>query len=212
MLLGPPDVLYCPFCRSSYQMQSIISGNTFGGIRFSDGQSFYPMLPVQPQITRCDTCDNFFWIKDLDINENIENFVGESEPPFVRWLEQDEWMEAITKIIYRDPEEETYLRLQLWWVLNNKFRNEDRHSPVHEEFPEELYFDNLNALLNLFEEDDEVNLILLAEIYRELSKFEKALDLLKEAEKHDYSSTVIEQIREKARDKNPLMFKLSREH
>jgi len=212
MLLGPPDVLYCPFCNAPYQMHSILSGNTFGGIQFSDGQSFYPMLPEQPQITRCDACGKYFWIKDLEISDNIENFKGEEEPPFLRWLEQDEWVEAIGKMLYRDNKDETYLRMRLWWVLNNKFRHEERRKVDDDKFPEELYYENLNRLLGLIKQNAQADQLLLAEIHRELGYFNEALDLLKEAEKHDYPIGVIRQMRAKAKDKNPLMFKLSREH
>jgi hypothetical protein len=208
MILGPPEIIYCPFCNAVYQKQSLISGNTFGGIHFSDGQHFYPMLPSHPQLTICDTCNNFFWVKDLESTENMRDYQGDDDPPFVRWPEQEEWIRALSQVIFRDPTEEIYIRTHLWWVLNNKFRVEDRIKPANEVFPGKLYEENLFALLRLHMAGKNPDYLLLAEMHRELGFFEKALELLEQIEDGDYKD-IVRQISEKALQKNPYMFKLT---
>jgi hypothetical protein len=207
MILGPPEIIYCPFCNAVYQKQSLISGNTFGGIHFSDGQHFYPMLPSHPQLTICDTCNNFFWVKDLESTENMRDYQGDDDPPFVRWPEQEEWIRALSQVIFRDPTEEIYIRTHLWWVLNNKFRTEGR-KPGIEEFPEAIYEDNLISLLRLRLAEEDPDPLMLAEIYRELGFFEKSIEMLGEVNESRLKN-IARQIREKALNKNRLMFKLS---
>lgn len=208
MILGPPDVINCPLCNAVYQKQSLISGNTFGGMHFSDGQHFYPMLPSHPELTFCDTCNNFFWVKDIESLSNMRDYQGEEDPPFVRWPEQEEWIRALSQNIFRDNSEEIYIRTHLWWVLNNKFRAEDRTRPKNEVFPEKIYEENLFALLRLKLAEEDQEPLLLAEIYRELGFFEKSLELLNEV-KDERLKNIVSQVREKALQKNPYMFKLS---
>jgi hypothetical protein len=208
MILGPPDIINCPICNTSYLKQSLISGNTFGGICFSDGQSLYPMLPEQPKITICDTCQHFFWVNDIESHENISDYEGNEDPPYIRWLYEEEFLRAISLGIYRNEKEEIYLRTHLWWILNNKFRVEDRMKPKNEQFPEKLYKENLNILLKLRQSEDSPDLLLQAEIHRELGNFDKALELLKEV-KDEHHKDICRQITEKARQFNPFVFKLT---
>jgi hypothetical protein len=207
MILGPPELINCPFCNTLYQKQSLISGNTFGGMHFSDGQHFYPMLPSQPQLSVCDVCLNFFWVKDLESLSNMRDYDGDEDPPYVRWPEQEEWMRALSLGIQRNKDEETYIRTHIWWILNNKFRSEDASYTGNDAFPEKFYQENLFALLRLRLNENEPDQLLLAEIYRELGYFDKAIELIKEV-KDDHLRNVAARIREKALQKNPLMFKL----
>jgi len=208
MIIGSPEILNCPFCKTVYQMQSLVSGNTIGGTCFSDGQHYYPMLPDQPQFTVCDSCQNFFWVKDAKSNENMMEKQGEVYLPDIRWLEQEEWIQAISLGLYRNESEEIYLRTHLWWMLNNKYRVMDRIKPNSEPFEKHLYTENLHALLRLKQSEEAPDLLLLAEIHRELGYFDEALDLLKKVTDAELKN-IARQIRVKARRKNPFVFKLT---
>lgn len=208
MLLGPPDIINCPFCNTFYQIESLISGNTIGGIYYSDGQSFYPMLPDQPQFTVCDSCQNFFWVKDAKSNEDMTENIDLGNIPDIRWPSQEEWIRAISQHMYSNESDEIYLRTHLWWMLNNKYRIMDRIKPNSEPFEEHLYTENLHALLRLKQSEEAPDRLLLAEIHRELGYFDEALDLLKKVTDGELKN-ITRQIRVKARRKNPFVFKLT---
>jgi len=147
-------------------------------------------------------------VKDLASLENMREFQGDEDPAYVRWPELDEWVSALEYRIFRGEEEEIYIRTHIWWILNNKFRVEDRIKPRNEEFPAKLYEENLIALLRLRMSETNPDPILLAEIHRELGFFDKALELLEQSD-NARQKDIVQQIREKALLHNPFMFKLN---
>jgi hypothetical protein len=207
MLPGPDLIIKCPSCKAPYLKQTLMSGNTFGGVCFSAGQHFYPMLPDFPQITHCDACGNFFWLNDMNGEEFLAGVDGDPEPPFIRWLNDYEYEDAIRSGIFRDPKEEAYLRMQLWWIMNNKMGKKSQGAENGQPLPAGHYDDNLLALLRLKEAEKPADTLMLAEIHRELGHFDKALEILKKVS-DDRLKPIARQIMEKAGQHDRRAFRL----
>jgi hypothetical protein len=210
MLLGPGEVLQCPSCGAKYLKQTLISGNTFGGMFFSDGNHHFPMLPHQPQFICCGNCHAFFWLKDVPSKEHQRNYEPggyneDDDLPYVHSPSAAEFEGAIAKNLFRDAEEEEYLRMQLWWHLNNKFRSGQYR--IEEELPLS-YDENLTKLLVLRQASNPDDFLTLAEINREMGLFEEALELLKGV-KEKRLKPVVSQFREKVRKKDRQVFMLT---
>jgi hypothetical protein len=207
MLPGPDELIYCPACKAPYIRQTLMSGNTFGGMCFSDGQHFYPMLPDFPMVTKCDECNHYFWLNDLDGQEFNPDGQGVKEPPDIRWMTEEEYVDALKKMIHRNHREEVYLRTRIWWILNNRLEKNRKGSGNGQPFPEKFYEENLLALLRLKEEEEPADRLLIGEIYRELGQFDLAIEILKKV-KDDRQLHVARQILEKARQKDRRAFRL----
>ena len=63
MTPGPTMILQCPDSAAVVVRSTLMSGNTIGGIRWSDGEASYPMMPASPEITRCGEAGRFFWVE-----------------------------------------------------------------------------------------------------------------------------------------------------
>lgn len=111
MRLGPDKVIVCPECKAPARVFSLMSGNTIGSQRWTDGKIIAPMLPIPPAITRCRACETFFWIDHAEV-------VGDLHPQAPTILEQaEERPEALTdweKRYLAELEKEGKSRLSAW--------------------------------------------------------------------------------------------------
>ena len=53
---GPDKVIECPKCKALARVFTLVSGNTFGARRWTDGRMIAPMLPRPPVIAKCGDC------------------------------------------------------------------------------------------------------------------------------------------------------------
>ncbi len=67
MIPGPDKVIECPKCKGLARVFTLISGNTFGARRWTDGKMIAPMLPSPPAITKCQHCGHYYWISDAKV-------------------------------------------------------------------------------------------------------------------------------------------------
>lgn len=61
---GPVIKLKCPHCGDVKIIGSLISGNTFHGVFWSDGKKYFPMLPRESYIQRCGRCQHYYYLND----------------------------------------------------------------------------------------------------------------------------------------------------
>ena len=66
MILGPDRIVACPICHAATRVGTLLSGNTFGAIVFTDGKMIAPMLPEMPALARCKGCGVFYWLSDAE--------------------------------------------------------------------------------------------------------------------------------------------------
>jgi hypothetical protein len=209
MILGPGEIINCPSCNETFLKQDLISGNTIGGMYFSDGKNHFPMFPEYPQFVCCEMCHSFFWLKDIPSKElpgrnGMEEPAGE-DLPYISWPSAEEFTEAIRLNYFRNDEEEVYLRMHLWWDLNNKYRGGRKGEEVEHTI---LFEDNLKELIRLKQSAKPGDFLMLAEMHRELGLFEQALELLKNV-KEDRLKSIVSQFREKIKQKDRQVFRLN---
>lgn len=77
MTPGSPYRLTCPKCGGHKLVASIASGNTFGGILWSDSKHDYPMLPQPSFVQHCPVCGHYYFYNDgnpMDTREESFSF------------------------------------------------------------------------------------------------------------------------------------------
>lgn len=212
MLPGPDNIIECPHCRGLAKISIIVSGNTFGAVRWTDGKMEAPMLPDQTKLTKCNNCDKFYWLEDAAIIGEYDWFNGEDAIPeewkkaqAVQDLDISALVEALDQALGDTPDREKYLRTRLWWALNDLIRQRD-HVDVFLHH-KELFYNNLQAIDVLLQSShDGADQLIRAEIAREAGDFDKCLELLSNiSEKY---SSICDQLKEFVQKKSQVVQKL----
>jgi hypothetical protein len=186
MTPGPTLVIRCPLCSQLGKYRTVASGNTFGAVFYTDGKRVAPMLPDTPRVSRCASCRGAFW---LETAEEIGQFTEQREQPAnidTDWLkagyleepDEGEFLEALDRLISSTPAEERSIRLLAWWRGNDRHRGPLPAPAVDN--PEVLNrrHDNMRALLPLLATAESTDLIMRAEVLRQLGEFELATKVL----------------------------------
>ncbi|MCC6784594.1 MAG: hypothetical protein IT457_17245 [Planctomycetes bacterium] len=186
MKLGPDEVRECPACHVFVRRTTIVSGNTFGMRRFTDGWVETPMLPRQPRIVKCPGCSMCFWLLRSRIVGHVDRDWCTSDagvPPEWRAAErvclpdEQDYYRALRNGLANGLSEERDVRIEAWWRSNDPARYPDAHADAPHAGPGEREA-NLRALIPLLDESESQWLIMKAEALRELSRFDEALALL----------------------------------
>ncbi|NTW25764.1 MAG: hypothetical protein HGA37_13795 [Lentimicrobium sp.] len=190
MILSNPLLLNCPGCSAPHTCINMLSGNTFGGIFWSDGCYLAPMLPDVPRFTKCYVCGLIF------NQQNCPKTESESEEtdsyPEITTLDKEELIAALGSNAYKGiKEDEIYLRIRLWWAMNPRpfHANETKALTV-----DAAYRENALALLNLLDDQEEDELITKAELNRNLGQFDECLRYISKV-KDKYNEKRVKQIK-----------------
>lgn len=217
MIPGPPMAVDCPKCGKEKGLMSLVSGNTFGARQWSDAYQYAPMLPRLSPVQKCPECGYYFMLSEDALHH--ANGEGEhcSDTGRLSYAEMKEALLQMEKDSL-SKDDELSLRLEFLHRFNDAFRedfnaceegNIDENKTVRDETDWELHRANLEVLVALLNDDDAEQRILLAEMYRELGKFDECL-----SELNHYSlfsddwEAVIMQIIKKAAAKDDKVFEL----
>ena len=151
-----------------------MSGNTFGGIFWSDGSYFAPMLPDLPVFTRCTGCGEILNIFKAR-HEEAGSWEEADDLPAVTHLSPEAIKEAIKSGRFKDTEEMIYLRRRLWWSMNDHPYGAE--TPTATEITGE-YSENAIALMSLLSGESNGDPITKAELNRNLGDYEMCLKIL----------------------------------
>jgi hypothetical protein len=169
MIPGADRVVACPLCADRQRFTTVMSGNTFGTRAWTDGKVETPMLPDPPAVVQCRHCGGCYFLTEA-ATSNPE--VGAADDiPYVVEPSEAAYYEAIASGLARDRIEERLLRIRAWWKSNDPFRDRaaaegDRIDAANDS----ARIANISALLTLLSDDDD-DLVLKAEIFRELGKW-----------------------------------------
>src|SRR6056297_3076523 len=156
MLLGPNYIYECPKCGNLVTVESIMSGNTFGAVFYSDGKHFAPMLPEFPDLTRCNNCHNFLWLHKLTpIGEYYPGEDTKAEwqnAQEARFLEIDEYFEALTAKNAENETDERFIRQKIWQGYNDRTRQNKRMFKNRED--KNRWKSNIQKLISLLSPAD----------------------------------------------------------
>ena len=130
MMLGHDRILACPICHAAARVGTLLSGNTFGAILFTDGKMIAPMLHEMPALARCKGCGVFYWLSDAEeVGATSGGPDASSVDPDacaraqrVEMLSEADYAEALAAGLASDRERELYLRVRLWWAANDRNR------------------------------------------------------------------------------------------
>ena len=180
MLPGPALFYKCPKCERLTTKGSLLSGNTFGAILYSDGKQIAPMLPESPEIVKCKKCRTFFWL-----NEENEVNCDSHDADEAEFLSVYDYYEAIDSNVYNNEDELQYLRVKLWWTFNDRIR--ENKDLFLKENDKEIYEQNCLDLINLLEQNNINYKIMVAELYRNLGKFDECKNILESIKDEKYN-------------------------
>lgn len=187
MLPGPTIARRCSSCSKQIAQDTIASGNTRGAIFWTDGKREAPMLPDQPMLVRCPHCHTLVWIDELE--ELGEIPWGDRGGRFKDAINYelpspDNYFAFLAKGI-ETPDKELYVRLRAWWAGNDARRANETEMQISA-----LEASNLTALAQLLDESDPNDLVMKAEIMRELGRFDDARVLLASSDNSHMSQAV----------------------
>ena len=209
MTPGPFYIHPCPQCKTNVLRGSLSSGNNFGAIVYSNGNTIAPMLPTFPLVTECRNCHTIFW---LHIENHIAriSFYDESpltdNIPMAQSLSADAIKRTLTAKNSCTAEEELYLRLKYWRMINNRLYINNGQADNQEQII--FWEENIRHLITIMEQSNsEDDWEILAELYRNLGDFSqchKMLDRLKQP----YHVPFVQQLRLECEKGNHLRVKL----
>lgn len=211
---GPPLIVECPKCGGEKRLMSLISGNTFGAVQWSDLYQYAPMLPRLSPIQKCPNCNGYFLLSKAKeyYSDDYEGFGDTGRLTF------DEMKEALSlledKTLSKD--EQFIIRYEFLHRYNDAFRpyvdeidegHTDHYIPNRNEEDARLNHANILALIDLLDETNKEDIILMAELYRESGEFEKCISLLDlYRPSSDYVNSIVREMREKAEEKDNRIF------
>lgn len=190
MLPAPAQLYKCPHCGKTKPMLSLMSGNTFVGELWSDGRTIYPMLPKLSTIQKCSYCGRYSLLdKWKDTGKTSNKSFGETgELTYAEAKEAYIELSASTAI----PSELRDISISFVHAYNDQFRRprlrkafqENKHidsisgdfcSPVKEDI--QLVIRATKKAIETLDDSDD-NRLLKAELYRELGRWDEAMELL----------------------------------
>jgi hypothetical protein len=197
---GPTIIRECPTCMKGLRQFTIGSGNMNGSKWWTDGKVEAPMFPMRPELGKCPHCHKSFWIEDAKKLAELS------------WSEDGaKWAQA--KAIL-EPVEEDYLkaadapglstkrqlhaRKRAWWLANDPGRGRTGQNITWNNARRE----NLKKLSALLDEKVELDVILKAEVARELGQFEACAKLLARPFKEKECESYAAQVRDLAGERN----------
>lgn len=186
MNLGYPRVVACPTCDRQVKHLTFLSWNTLGVQRWTDGKVVAPM-PLPPPVVRCQGCRRCYWLNKARVIGSLDFWeppakssgaadgISPAEEPA-----EEEYYDAIESGLAETRDEEKLLRRLAWWRHNDVVR-ESRIPPLSESpLGSERWRANLLPLADLLSNSIPDELLLKAEIRRELGDFDAARRLLAE--------------------------------
>ena len=186
MTPGPDQVVACPHCSGLARYHTINSGNTFGARIWTDGKRIAPMLPEPPRVVKCHDCRNCYWLADARKVGEVGGWRPEAGATSPAWLAEPVVEEPAEEDYYRLLESGSpvaakrlrVLRTLAWWRRNDTFRDaapDDRPASAIASGP---CRSNLEALVDLLQQDNGDTALMRAEALRELGDFAGAAQAL----------------------------------
>ena len=172
MLPGPTKIRKCSECSNLIEQPTIMSGNSFGARFWTDGKMNAPMLPDEPRLVKCPHCDALIWIEEMEEVEEVmpweQTEFSIRAKPFI--VPKFRAYISLLKTADHTRENEKYVRIRAWWAGNDKRRSASANRKDISKGEQQ----NLESLVELLNAADEQECLMMAEIYRELGKFEES--------------------------------------
>jgi len=194
MMYDSYNVYKCTNCDYHVSIPTVISQNTFGAKVYSDAKVVAPMLENRNDLAKCKTCQTFFWLRSENKigaygTEDEHHSLRKSSDSLISIVDNfniyDFFKALVQNNLVTNKDYEIYIRKHIMWLYNDRIRFDQ--NIFQEEHDEKLWKDNLKKLYNLLDDTDK-NLMLKAEIQRNLGDFENCLEILKNIHNDELNS------------------------
>ena len=179
---GKAKLVKCPYCGTKKELMTLMSGNTFGAVYWSDNKRIAPMLPIVSPVQKCPHCGKYY----LESKQKSES--GENYSFNLGNLTYSEWKEAFCQFMsqhcLKDTDRHTKItrddlvNLRFWLIqaYNDHFHRKKIEEPSQEEY---IYFCGVvNDFIDTFDWSSIKAPLLKAEFYREAGEMEKCAEVL----------------------------------
>lgn len=199
MNLDKSQLATCPYCGTKKEIIRLISGNTIGAVLWSDSKQIAPMLPFASPLQKCPHCNHFYFMYDVSI-EDGKNYSMEEG-----WLNFKDAIKAKNELEFNTKEKMHDWTMIMVWAYNDITRIGNK--PTHVQY--EIFKNNVSSMLESYIFED--NVLLKAELYREIGKYEKCVEILENISfKEKFLSEIADKIRIKAKENNNKVFILEK--
>lgn len=175
---GPDIIRECPKCKAPLMQGTTLSGNTFNSTLWTDGRFFAPMLPERLWYVKCPKCKELFWIDEAkQLGEQPWESFKENRPwPNAEPCDTPSEADYLNALVGGDLRETkvAYLRIHAWWCANDWARTNVTDARAFTPAQQA----NMQALASSLDKKNEDDLISIAEISRELGRFDECIELL----------------------------------
>ena len=172
---GPPQVLTCPYCGEKKKIMSLMSGNTFGAVLWSDNKQIAPMLPEISLIQKCPKCGKYYFRtrQEVVFSDNHDRCSDSGELTFP---EMKEAFVQLSEEGFEDANEERKARMMLHYAFNDFYYRYNPDDCVVNDDDWSIFKENALWIIENIITDD----VLKAEYYREIGMMEEALSILQD--------------------------------
>ena len=211
MLPGPDEIYKCPKCSNLLKRGSLMSGNTFGATLYSDGKQVAPMLPEFPNLTKCKKCDTILWLNEIKEIGTCEAWSEKTKPKwknadYADFLSITDLFRALElDVVKNDKGKELSVRHRIWWAFNDRIRSGRKEMYV-QEIEEVLWKQNCLRLIELLDTKDVNQRIMIAELYRNLGKFDECMELINSLDNN--LDWIVEKFKAECDNKNKLLIQI----
>jgi hypothetical protein len=195
---GPSRILTCPHCGVQKEVLSLLSGNTSGGVIWSDQYAEYPFYESPSDIQKCPGCKKFYVIEQeietpLSPSE-IKSLLGESklECYFIQNTKEYNWERStasagnldfpdiLRATIQLDKElDDNYIKRILYLNYIISFNNYFFRFNNGNRIPNPLLWNSFVTIVKKFISVAlDSDIIYVAELQREIGSFKACLDIL----------------------------------
>ena len=219
---GIPQLVTCPYCGKEKKLMTLISGNTIGMRQWSDSFYYAPHLPKVSNVQKCPHCGGFFMYPDAQkrSDDSKEEFNFCLDTGHLSYPEMKQAFLLLEDSV-KGKESEIALRIAFLHNFNEAFREYEKNSwdkdegIANEKQRNETDFDlhrsNLNAIISLLDSSETDNAPFIAEIYRELGRFDDCIATIEKFKTEDsYIQLIVKSIREKALTNDDKVFEIDR--
>lgn len=199
---GNPQILTCPFCGKEKRIMSLMSGNTFDSVLWSDNKQIAPMLPEVSYVQECPHCGKYYIIGRQTVKYDNEGY--SFEQGLLTFPKMKEAFAQLSEEGFIDEKEESNVRMMLHHAYNDYYyRNGDKKEILEED--KKIFRENGLWLINNLITDN----VMKAEFYREIGDMETAKNILDSIVVEDnFQKQIVSSIRDRLEIKNREVFKI----
>lgn len=198
---GPARILTCPHCGGKKEVFTLLSGNTFDLILWSDNKRETSMLPSVSFVQQCLHCGGYYMMsrqKDKKYGKECSFELGN-----LNYRQHVEAWSQLSQLPDLTDDERQSCLLHQVWAYNDMFT---RHDGC--EKPGEEDVAHINMVVDELVKYNDLQCVFKAELLREVGRYDEAVQMLdNETDSDEFLQSIIAKIRERiaARDSRPFV-------